>query len=41
MTIFPLSKKIANGFKKNIKFGLLIDFDMEIRLSDLDRSFLT
>jgi hypothetical protein len=33
-----------NGFlhiQKNIKFGLLIDFDMEIRLSDLDQSFLT
>jgi hypothetical protein len=26
--------------KKNIKFGVLIDFDMEIRLSGLDRLFL-
>jgi hypothetical protein len=32
-------KKIANEFQK-IKFDLLIYFDMEIRLSGLDRSFL-
>jgi hypothetical protein len=41
MTIFPLSKKNSKWIPKNIKFGLLIDFDMEIRLSGLDRSFLT
>jgi hypothetical protein len=41
MTIPPLPiKKIANKFQKNIKFGLLIDFDMQIRLSGLDQSFL-
>jgi hypothetical protein len=37
---FPPIKKIANKFQKNIKFGLLIDFDMEIRLNSLDQSFL-
>jgi hypothetical protein len=36
----PYPKKIANKFQKNIKFSLLINFDMEIKLSDLDRSFL-
>jgi hypothetical protein len=38
---FPSIKKIANEFQKNIKFGLLIYFDMEIRLTGLDRLFLT
>jgi hypothetical protein len=38
---FPLSKKIAKEFQKNIKFGLVIDFDMEIRLRGSDWSFLT
>jgi hypothetical protein len=41
ITVFSLSKKITNEFQKNINFGLLIDFDMNIRLSDLNRSFLT
>jgi hypothetical protein len=36
---FPYKKKQINS--KKIKFGLLIDFDIEIRLSGLNRSFLT
>jgi hypothetical protein len=37
---FPIQKN-SKWIPKNIYFGLLIDFDMEIRLSGLDRSFLT
>jgi hypothetical protein len=38
---FPPIQKNSKWIPKNIKFGLLIDFDMEMRLSGLDRSFLT
>jgi hypothetical protein len=38
---FPTIQKNSKQIPKNIKFGLLIDFDMEIRLSGLDRSYLT
>jgi hypothetical protein len=37
---FPPIQKNSKYILKNIKFGLLIDFDMKIRLSGLDRSFL-
>jgi hypothetical protein len=36
----PIQKN-SKWIPKNIKFDLLIDFDIEIRLSSLDRSFLT
>jgi hypothetical protein len=39
--IFSSSEEIAKKILKNIKFGLLIDFDMNIRLNGLDRLFLT
>jgi hypothetical protein len=38
---FPPIQKNSKWIPKNIKFGLLIDFDMKIRLSGLDRTFLT
>jgi hypothetical protein len=38
---FSPIQKNSKLIPKNIKFDLLIDFDMEIRLSGLDRSFLT
>jgi hypothetical protein len=38
---FPSIQKNSKWIPKKIKFGLLIDFDMEIRLSCLDQSFLT
>jgi hypothetical protein len=38
---FPPIQKNSKWIPKNIKFGLLIDLNMEIRLSGLDRSFLT
>jgi hypothetical protein len=38
---FSPIQKNYKWIQKNVKFGLLKDFDMEIRLSDLDRSFLT
>jgi hypothetical protein len=38
---FPPIQKNSKWIPKNIKFGLLTDFDMEIGLSGLDRSFLT
>jgi hypothetical protein len=38
---FPSIQKNRKWISKNIKFGLLMDFDIEIRLSGLDRSFLT
>jgi hypothetical protein len=34
---FPPIQKNSKWILKNIKFGLLIDFDIEIRLSSLDR----
>jgi hypothetical protein len=40
MIFLPIQKN-SKWIPKNIKFGLLIDFDMEIRLSGLDRLFLT
>jgi hypothetical protein len=39
--IFSSAEKIAKKILKNINFGLLIDFDMKIRLNGLDRLFLT
>jgi hypothetical protein len=36
--ISPIQKN-SKWIPKNIKFGLLIDFDMEIRLRDLDHHF--
>jgi hypothetical protein len=38
---FPSIQKNSKWIPKNIKFGLQIDFDMEIRLSGLDQLFLT
>jgi hypothetical protein len=38
---FSPIQKNNKWIPKNIKFDLLIDFDMEIRLSRLDRSFMT
>jgi hypothetical protein len=38
---FPFIQKNSKWILKNIKFSLLIDFDMEITLSGLDQSFLT
>jgi hypothetical protein len=38
--IFSSAEKIAKKFKKYIKFGLLIDFDMKIRLNGTDNLFL-
>jgi hypothetical protein len=38
---FPSIQKNSKWIPKNIKFGLLKYFDMEIRSSGLDRSFLT
>jgi hypothetical protein len=38
---FPLIQKNSKWIPKNIKFGLLINLDMEIRLSGFDRSFMT
>jgi hypothetical protein len=38
---FPPIQKNSKYIPKNIKFDLLIDFDMEIRLSSLDRLILT
>jgi hypothetical protein len=34
-------QKNSKWIPKNIKYGLLIDFDMDIRLSGLDLSFST
>jgi hypothetical protein len=34
-------KKNSKKIQKNIKFGFLIDFYMNIRLNDSDRLFLT
>jgi hypothetical protein len=39
--IFSSSEKIAKKNLKNIKFGLLVDFHMKIRLNGSDRLFLT
>jgi hypothetical protein len=39
--IFLLTRKNSKKNLKNINFGLLIDFDMKIRLNGSDRSFLT
>jgi hypothetical protein len=38
---FPPIQKNSKWISQNINFGLLIDLDMEIRLSGLDQSFLT
>jgi hypothetical protein len=38
---FPPIQKNSKWNPKNIKSGLLIDLDMEIRLSGLNQSFLT
>jgi hypothetical protein len=38
---FPPIQNNSKWIPKNIKFGLLINLDMEIILSGLDQSFLT
>jgi hypothetical protein len=37
---FPPIQKNSKWIPKNMKFGLLIDLDIEIRLSGLNQSFL-
>ena len=39
MTIFNISEKIVKNFKKNVKFGLQRDFNIEIMFNGSDRSF--
>jgi hypothetical protein len=39
--IFSSAEKNSKKILKNIKFGLLIDFDMNIKLNGSDRLFLT